>query len=683
MDNGNSLLTVNYKLGSAENFVSSIEDNQYYFFVANSTDANSAIRPFDNEQDTLISSYQSMIFGKRIHDTDVNLMIPRIDWVSNTVYDIYDHRDSALYDKNFYVVVQEGTEWNVFKCLENNGGTPSTVVPSKTNVSSDGNDFYFPTDGYRWKFMYGIDEASFTKFATSSYIPVFVDDTTKSEAVAGSLDVMVVTSPGAGYGNYLNSSFGVADIRLNGDPKKYGISTSLAKTSNGYYDGCWLYVSSGAGSGQYRMIDTYTSNATHNFVTLLEQFDAADQPQNGSVYEITPSVTIYGDGRETLPASARAIIDPTGNTVSRIEMIDRGADYYHSTAVVLASSSVGVTAQAGVVPIISPYNGHGYDAPSELGAKYAGVSMKLIGDENGTIISNNDYSQIGILKNPEFRSVEVLLTNQNRDFYTNEWVYKIRTAQLNGTVQSTKDANNNLTSTMALTGANAYSITQPGDTLLISDNTNFQIANVVYVSNTGFTLDADALWDTGTGSANVFLAWPTSKGLVNGFATGEVILTNALGTFDVGDILIGAETGTTGQISSFTINSVEKGFDTYIQTYTYIGSMSQGTFTPDEVVYQLDPVNMAARFHSTAPDPATSTLKIYCVDQVGIFNTSVDSINTTDEIKGLTSGAIATLTNKYLPDLVYGSGEVVYIEYGDAITRVSEKTETFKLIFAF
>jgi hypothetical protein len=683
MDNAKSLLTVNYKLDSAENFVSSIEGNQYYFFVGNHIGANNIVRPYDNEQDALISSYHGMIFGKHLQSNDVNLMVRRIDWESGIVFDVYDHRDELLYDRDFYVVVHEGTQWDVFKCLENNNGGPSTVVPSRTNVSSDGNDFYYPTDGYRWKYMYTISDADFDKFATPEYIPVNVDATTKGHATSGSIDVITVTSPGKGYGNYLSSSFGVADIRLNGNPKKYGISTSTAKTSNGYYDSCWLYVSSGAGAGQYRMIESYTSNATHNFVLLTEQFDAADEPQNGSVFEITPSVHIIGDGRETLPASARAIIDPTGNTVSRIEMIDRGKDYYHATAEVMAASSVGVSAEAGIVPILSPFNGHGFDAPSELGAKYAGLSVKLIGTESNTIITNNDYSQIGILKNPQFRSVELTLNSQNRDFFTNEWVYKVRTSQLAGTVQTNKDGNNVLTPSLTLAGANGHSIAQVGDQIVITDNTNYQLANVVSVSNTGLVMDSSALWDTGTGTANVYLAWTSSNGLVDAFSTGAVTLTNTYGMFAVDDILIGAETGTHAKIATLKINGATKGFDTFVQTYTYIGSMSQGTFTPDEVVYQMDSVNVAARFHSTAPDAATSTLRIYCTNQVGIFNTSADSINVSDEIKGATSGAIATLTNKYLPDLVYGSGEVVYIEYGDSITRASEKTETFKLVFAF
>jgi hypothetical protein len=680
MDNAQALLTVNYRLNSAESFISSIEDNQYYFFVGNHISANNETRPFDNEQDTAVSSYHGMIFGKRIQSNDAHIMTRRIDWEANTIYDIYDHRDELLYDRDFYVVVHEGTQWDVFKCLENGDGAPSTVVPSRTNVGSDGEDFYYPTDGYRWKYMYTSSDADFDKFATSTHMPVAVDANTSAQAVAGSIDTIVVTEPGKDYGNYLSGSFGVADIRLNGNPKKYGISVSTVKTTNGYYDACWLYVSSGAGAGQYRKVESYTSNATHNFVLLETQFDPTDEPQNGSVFEITPSVTIMGDGRETLPATARAIIDPTGNTVARIEMIDRGSTYYHAAAEVMAASSVGVSLEAGVVPILSPIGGHGYDAPSELGAKCAGVSVKLIGTESNTIITDNDYSQIGIVKNPEFREVTLTIDNENRDFYTNEWVYKVRTAQLAGTVETNLDANNELTASLTVTGANGHHIVAVGDRIMISDGANTQLAYVSSVANTAIVMDQAALWE---GTANIFLATTSSYGLIDGFSTGLVTLTNTQGEFETGDIIVGAETGTTGEIVGIEISGVEKGFGTFMQTYTYIGEMTQGTFTADELVYQMDDDNVTARFHSTAPDPDTSTLRIYTTNQTGIFNTAADDVNTSDEIKGATSGAIASLTDKYLPDLVYGSGEIVYIEYGDSITRASEKTETFRLVFAF
>jgi hypothetical protein len=576
MDNAKSLLTINYKLDSAKNFISSVGGNQYYFFVGNHVDANNDVRPFDNQEDTIVSSYQGMIFGKRIQSNDTNLMIRRITWQSNTVYDIYDHRDSDLYDKDFYVVVHEGTTWNVFKVLENNSGGPSTVSPSITNVGIDQEDFFYPTDGYRWKFMYSMTDANETKFATSDYFPVATSANVAAKAVPGAIDSIQVVTPGRGYDNYFSGSFGIADIRLNGDPKKYGISTAGINTTNGYYDACWLYISSGPGAGQYRLVDTYSSNATHNVVFLTEEFDPTDLPQNGSHFELTPSVKIDGDGRETLPASARAIINPAGNTIARVEMIERGQNYFHATGEVQASGSVGVQALAGVVPIMSPVKGHGADAEAELGGKFVGVAVKLIGTEGNTIITDNDYSQVGIIKDPLFNSVKITLKNANKDFFTDEIVYKVSTIQLSGTVQTVLNGNSQLTDSLTVAGVNAHAIATVGQTILINYSTNFQLANVISVSNTSIQMDQAALWDTAGNTANIYLATVGGSGLVSGFSASVVTLTDATGTFTSNDFLIGSETGVHAQANVVTINGASKTFSTFMQTYEYIGSMTQG-----------------------------------------------------------------------------------------------------------
>jgi hypothetical protein len=676
MDNSKSLLTINYRLGSAENFVSSIGTDDVYFFVSNSIDANNDVRPFDNEQDTLVNSYYGMIFGKKINTTDSSLMIRRINWQANTIYDIYDHRVEALYDKDFYAIVHEGAQWDVFKCLENGNDNPSTVAPSRTNVGSNNEDFFYPNDGYRWKYMYSIDDAGESKFATSDFFPVKVSANVAADAIPGAIDTILVTSPGRGYNNYFNGTFLLQDLRLNGDPKRYAISTAGVSTVNGYYDNCYLYISSGPGSGQYRLIESYSSNATHNVMFLESEFDSTDLPENSSQFEITPSVKITGDGNQTSVASARAIIDTNANTIARVELIDKGQNYYHATAEVQASPTVGVISQAGVVPILSPVYGHGYDAPRELGCKFAGLSVKLVGSESNTIVTENDYSQIGLLKNPRFRSVEMTLKNQNKDFFTRETVYKIDTKQLIGTGTTNLDANNNPTSTITIGGVNAHQIVRVGSTILLNSSSNYQIANVVSVANGSIVLDQKALWDTGAGTANIHLVTIEGSGLISSFATGSVVLTNATPSFTSSDTLIGATTGVYGQANVVTINTQSKTFSTFVQAFTYIGSMTQGTFTQDELLFQADNPDATARFHSTAPDPVTSTLKIYTTNQTSVFQTS-------DEIRGTESAAIAALTNKYLPDLVFGSGEVIYIEYGDSITRAAEKTETFKLIFAF
>ena len=59
------------------------------------------------------------------------------------------------------------------------------------------------------------------------------------------------------------------------------------------------------------------------------------------------------------------------------------------------------------------------------------------------------------------------------------------------------------------------------------------------------------------------------------------------------------------------------------------------------------------------------------------------TINTGNTIVGQTSTATANVLFYYPPDLVKGSGEVLYVENMSAISRSNSQSETIKLILQF
>ena len=110
-----------------------------------------------------------MIGAKRIVGNNIRHAIPRINWISGTVYDAYDDAlDSLeLFDANynFYVIT---SEHHVFKCLDNNGGVISTVMPNILVTTT-----HFQTsDGYIWKYMYSLTAEEKLRFLTTTFIPV-------------------------------------------------------------------------------------------------------------------------------------------------------------------------------------------------------------------------------------------------------------------------------------------------------------------------------------------------------------------------------------------------------------------------------------------------------------------------------------------------------------------------------
>jgi predicted ATP-dependent protease len=63
-------------------------------------------------------------------------------------------------------------------------------------------------------------------------------------------------------------------------------------------------------------------------------------------------------------------------------------------------------------------------------------------------------------------------------------------------------------------------------------------------------------------------------------------------------------------------------------------------------------------------------------NQIGVFNLA-------NNIIGYDSQATAEVTNKYSPELVPGSGKVLFIEKLDQISRTNTASETIKFIFEF
>jgi hypothetical protein len=413
-----SLITNYYKYNSAENFVDSfsqsgVNGNFYYVFASNHLPyANSTIPDiYDNTSNTYVDVYRNIVFGKQVQTTDVSLIIKKIDYESNKIYEMYDDQDPTLNNKSFFVNVNEGGFYNIFKCLNNNRGVASTVTPSITLIGTDG-IFFSPVDGYLWKYMYSISTATYDKFSNESYIPYTANSQVIANAINGSIDSVKVNSVGSGYSNYINSkNFVNADIHLFSNTKYYGISgATTASSTDDFYKGCIFGITAGTGSGQYSEIESYEgSTANTKYVVLKNSLDPV--PDNSSVYSILPGVYINGDQFETVNASAWAYVNPNGNTISRVEMIESGSGYKIASANVFAHVSVGVISQANVRPILSPPGGHGSNPANELYCSSAAISVKFNGDESNIIPSTNQFRQIGVILNPTYTSANIFFSN--------------------------------------------------------------------------------------------------------------------------------------------------------------------------------------------------------------------------------------------------------------------------------
>jgi len=139
------LVTSNFNVHSAASFVNTFANTDYFIFAGKHTPypiSDSTITvPNNSVKSSHIDVYDNMIFAKRVQQSDVVHMIPKYTWTANTFYSQYDHRDGDLLTKQFFVMVDDDTEYNVWKCLHNGSNTTtttySTISPTRDGSSAD------------------------------------------------------------------------------------------------------------------------------------------------------------------------------------------------------------------------------------------------------------------------------------------------------------------------------------------------------------------------------------------------------------------------------------------------------------------------------------------------------------------------------------------------------------------
>jgi hypothetical protein len=138
-----------------------------------------------------------------------------------------------------------------------------------------------------------------------------------------------------------------------------------------------------------------TLQANNELLTVSGSINNIQLISRGYDYGVA-TITVNGDG-----TGATAVATLSGGKITKITMTNQGSGYTYADVIITGN---GQAAKARA--IISPYGGHGKDAFSELFARtlmfYANVSK----DKNQGFDVNNDYRQVGLIKNPKSFGVE-------------------------------------------------------------------------------------------------------------------------------------------------------------------------------------------------------------------------------------------------------------------------------------
>ena len=192
------------------------------------------ITPADSVQQEY-DTFDDLLAVKRITSSDVSFAAPRINWTSGTVYDYYRHDygnritggtsiQSAnsgatnLYDANFYVM---NSNFQVYKCLDNNNNGQSTIEPTGENTL-----ILETSDNYKWKYMYTLSASAQANFLSTDFMGVSSNSTVTNAAVDGAVNIVKIKTSGTGgtNGTYTN-------IPMRGDGSNGQVSITIASGS--------------------------------------------------------------------------------------------------------------------------------------------------------------------------------------------------------------------------------------------------------------------------------------------------------------------------------------------------------------------------------------------------------------------------------------------------------------------
>lgn len=370
---------------------------------------------YENEEtpDTTIDSvndekliWENMIAAKRITGNDVELVIPLVDWTSNTKYKQYDDLvdledlitgENSLNVKPMYVYTSQR---NVYKCVSNNASALSIIEPTGDYTSSNGN--IATSDGYIWKYMFKVSPSN--KFLSEDWIPVPTSNNQLDYGVSslgivdGELTTIVVANPGSGY--YENNVSVVPFFSA-------GCTTlTLANTTNVAAN---MTVS---GTGITPGTHITTIDVPNNKINLSIQTAGAGGG-NTTANQISLTTRVYVDGDGT-GLAASAVLSSNGTVngyISKVTVSSIGTNYTRANAFVYGTGS-GASLRA----IRSMKYGHAKYPAKELGANSVMI-VSRIGEidstENGNIPANTTFRQYGVMVNPhKYGNTRVMLPTE-------------------------------------------------------------------------------------------------------------------------------------------------------------------------------------------------------------------------------------------------------------------------------
>lgn len=314
--------------------------SHYYYFLGKVDSWNGLdVVPSVAQTDSSSENFQirsNALYFKKIGASDASIVCKKYQWETGLAFARWDHT-LDMSDKMFYCI---NSNYQVYKCLDNNGGIPSTVEPTGTSFR------HFRTaDGYMWKYMYTIPTFKRTKFLSLAYMPV-QKSLTDGFYNQGSVEEVSIVDGGSGYIDELltfivveNNAVGSgATVEMTVNALTGQITAVDVLTGgSGYTHGAAIKVASSTGFGAV-LTPVFTAGVLTS-VTIED---------SGLGYQSTDVITVAVNGAILVPVVSRE----TGQIMD-VRIVDPGAGYDHTNPPELT-----VSVDLGQTPGTNLYDGN-------------------------------------------------------------------------------------------------------------------------------------------------------------------------------------------------------------------------------------------------------------------------------------------------------------------------------------
>ena len=345
-----AIITEKFRKHNANQFHESFSEasaSVYYLFIGKATAFTSSTTtgsdsspptPADSVGETHFYAWDSMLAAKKITSSDISFAIPRRNWSNGTVFDMYKHNISS---SNTATSGASNLFDSSFHFMTSDFRV-NKVLDNNGGTAFSGSEptsestSAFALGGYVLKYMYKISASDASKFITTDFIPVATDSTVSAAATDGAIESLVVTG------------------------------------GSGYTDGTYYAAVFGDGTNQ--------------------------GTSSGAVVRITVSSgSIQSFG---LTAGSDTTIESAGASYT-FGTVNLGDDFIFSDSSLSSSTTLGASGSGGAIEvIISPKEGHGNDAVTELGGHYVMTATTLSQAEGDDLTTANDFRQVGLVVDP-------------------------------------------------------------------------------------------------------------------------------------------------------------------------------------------------------------------------------------------------------------------------------------------